>query len=83
MKDFGRLRYFLGLEIAQVEREILIFQQKYTSNIIEVIVLTDTKTADIPLELYLKLFPTNGISLADHTRYRQVVGKLVYLCLTR
>ena len=39
--NLGQLRYFLGLEIAQTEREILIFQQKYTSNIIEVAALTD------------------------------------------
>jgi len=53
MKDLGQLRYFLGLEIAQAEREILVSQQKYTSDIIEVVALTNTKTTDILLELLL------------------------------
>ena len=62
---------------------ILIFQQKYTSDIIEAAALTDTKTTNTLLELHLKLLPTDGTPLADHTRYRQLVGKLINLCLTR
>ena len=69
MKDPGRLQYFLGLKIAQAERGILIFQQKYTSDIIEAAALTDTKTADTPLELHSKLVHTDGTPLADLIRY--------------
>ena len=83
IKDLGRLRYFLGLEIAQADRGILISQQKYTSDIIASAALTDTRTTDTPLELHSKLLPTDGAPLADPTRYRQLVGQLVYLCLTR
>jgi len=71
------------LEIAQAEWRILIFQQKYTSDIIETVALTDTNTTDTPLELHLKLLPTDDTPLAYPTRYRQLVGKLVYLYLTR
>ena len=40
MKNLGHLWYYLGLEIAQDEWRILIFQQKYTSDIIEAVALT-------------------------------------------
>ena len=82
MKDLGRLWYFLGLELAQTERGILISQQKYTSDIIEVAALTDIKTTNTPLEFHSKLLPIDGTPLADLIRYRQLVDKLVYLCLT-
>ena len=67
MKDLGHLRYFLGLEIA---REILISQQKYTYDIIDLAALTYTKTTYTPLGLHSKLFPSDGTPFADPTRYR-------------
>ena len=55
MKVLCRLRYFLGFEIAQAEQGILIFLQKYTYDIIDVVALTDTKTIGTPLEFHSKL----------------------------
>ena len=43
MKDLDHLRYFLGLEIAQAERGILISQQNYSSDIIDVVELIDSR----------------------------------------
>lgn len=34
-KDLGRLRYFLGIEIAQSKRGIVISQRKYVMDILE------------------------------------------------
>ena len=45
--------------------------------------LQTLKTIDTPLDFHSKLLPTYGTPLADPTRYRQFVGKLLYLCLTR
>lgn len=41
------------------------------------------KTADIQLEVSTKLEPQGGDKLADHGKYRRLVGKLIYLTLTR
>ncbi|KAK8933736.1 hypothetical protein KSP39_PZI015982 [Platanthera zijinensis] len=83
MKDMGPLRYFLGLEIARSPRGILVSQQKYISDILSVAALTDTRTVATPMELNLKLLPSDGEPLSDVTRYRRLVGMLVYLTMTR
>ena len=83
MKDLCHLRYFLWLEIAQAEREILISQQKYTYDIIDAAALTDTKITNTPLEFHSKLLLSDDTPLTGLIRYRQLVGKLVYLYLTR
>lgn len=83
MTDLGPLRYFLGLEIAYSSRGYLLSQQKYISDILHRAALSDTRTADTPMELHIKLRPSDGVPLDDPTRYRQLVGALVYLTISR
>ena len=45
--------------------------------------LTDSKIAATPMELHLQLRSTDGVALQDPSRYRQLVGSLVYLAITR
>ena len=83
MKDLGSLRYFLGLEISQGPRGVLLSQQKYLSDILNQAELTDNTTVDTPLQQNVKLCSTDGEPLSDPTRYRHLVGQLVYLCISR
>ena len=81
--QMGHLRDFLGLEVAYAQRGYLVSQQKYTSDLISRACLTDTRTAATPIELHHRLSSSDGELLSDPTRYRQIVGALVYLTISR
>ena len=83
MKDLGHLRYFLGLEVAYAQRGYLVSQQKYTSDILSRACLTNTQTAATPIEQHHRLSSSDSELLQEPTRYRQLVGALVYLTITR
>ena len=83
MKDLGPLRYFLGIEVASSPKGYLLSQTKYITDILHRANLTDDKTVDTPLELHAKFSTTDGVLLEDPTLYRELVGCLVYLTVTR
>ena len=87
MKDLEHLSYFLGLEITHSTDGLYITQAKYASNLLARTGLTDNKTVDTPVELngHLTLSRRGGgrKPLSNHSLYRQLVGSLVYLTVTR
>ncbi|XP_020271970.1 uncharacterized protein LOC109847137 [Asparagus officinalis] len=84
MKDLGNVHYFLGLEITQTPRGYHLYQQKFvTEYIINRAGTRDSKPARTPLELNVKLNTTDGDPLSNATKYRHLVGSLVYLTITR
>ncbi|XP_058766312.1 uncharacterized mitochondrial protein AtMg00810-like [Vicia villosa] len=82
-KDLGKLRYFLGIEVAQSKDGLVISQRKYAMNILEETCLLNAKPADTPMDPSVKLLPNQGEPLSDSGRYRRLVGKLNYLTVTR
>ncbi|GFZ15868.1 hypothetical protein Acr_25g0002770 [Actinidia rufa] len=83
MKDLGPLRYFLGIEVASSPKGYLLSQTKYITHILHHANLMDDKTVDTPLEIHAKFSATDGVLLEDPTLYRELVGCLVYLTVTR
>jgi len=83
MSDLGPLRYFLGLEVSSTPDGIYLSQEKYIQDLLSRAALTDHRTVDTPMELGVQLRATDGEPLADPTRYRHLVGSLVYLGITR
>ncbi|KAJ9537573.1 hypothetical protein OSB04_030306 [Centaurea solstitialis] len=83
MKDLGLLHYFLGLEVLSDTAGTYLCQAKYTSDFLSRAGITDQKVVSTPLEPNLHLTPNAGPPLKDPTLYRQLVGSLVYLTVTR
>ncbi|XP_020523867.1 uncharacterized protein LOC110007393 [Amborella trichopoda] len=84
MKDLGFLWYFHGLKVAYSPRGYLLSQQKYASEIVSHARLQNaTKKVDTPLKVNAKFRATNGEALPDPTFYSQLVGKLIYLTISR
>ena len=83
MTNLGPLRYFLGIEVTSHPDGFRLTQQRYTLDLLAHSGLTDTRTVVTPMELHLQLRASNGTPLPDPSRYRHLVGSLVYLDVTR
>nr|CCI55335.1 PH01B019A14.4 [Phyllostachys edulis] len=83
MSDLGPLRYFLGVEVISMLEGFYLSQEKYIQDLLDRASLTDQHIAETPMELNVHLRPTDGEPLIDPTRYRHLVGSLVYLGVTR
>ncbi|XP_026420510.1 uncharacterized protein LOC113316568 [Papaver somniferum] len=83
MKDLGFLSYFLGIEVSKFNNGYFVSQVKYACEIIQRAGITDTKVVDTPLEVNVRHSPTDGTLLSNPTLYRQLLGSLNYLTITR
>lgn len=83
LKDLGTVKFFLGLEIARTAKVIHLRQKKYTLELLEEAGVLDSKSAKFPTNQYCMLSKYTGELLKDVSMYRRLVGKLLFLTLTR
>nr|XP_016434560.1 PREDICTED: uncharacterized mitochondrial protein AtMg00810-like [Nicotiana tabacum] len=92
VKDLGELRYFLGIEVIRSKHGILLNHKKYTLELIFEMGISVAKPAVTPLEVNQRLASVEfdkiaGLQssdpLVDVTSYQKLIGKLLYLTLTR
>ena len=82
-KELGKLKYFLGIEVAQSNSRLVISQKKYTLDILADTGMLNCKPVDTPMYPNVKLVLGQGEPLRDPRRYQRLVGKLNYLTITR
>lgn len=82
IKGLGKYNYFLGIEISQSTKGIFLSQRKYSLAIL----LEFSQLGSSPSSIPMKHHPstsTYNLLLNDHSKFRKLVGKLLYLTITR
>ena len=79
----GSLKYLLGLEIARNKTGISLTQTKYALEVLKEAGMTRCKPTQTPMEQQLKLSKGSGDLISNPGQYRRLVGKLMYLTLSR
>ncbi|GKB22924.1 retrovirus-related pol polyprotein from transposon TNT 1-94 [Tanacetum coccineum] len=66
----GELNFFLGLQIKQMEDEILFNQSKYIKEMLKKFGLEDSKPTKMPMSMEIKLTKDDEADFVDSTKYR-------------
>ncbi|GJV61064.1 retrovirus-related pol polyprotein from transposon TNT 1-94 [Tanacetum coccineum] len=83
MSMMGQMSFFLGLQVSQNPRGIFINQSKYALEILKKYGLDSSTSVDTPMVEKMKLDEDRQGKLVDPTRFRGMVGSLMYLSASR
>ncbi|XP_057249408.1 uncharacterized mitochondrial protein AtMg00810-like [Beta vulgaris subsp. vulgaris] len=83
IKDLGAMKYFIGIEVFRNTHGTFLSQRKYISDIVQEFQLSHDKPVTTPLPKGLGLSTDVGQVLEHPEKYRQLVGRLLYLNITR
>ncbi|GKE91373.1 retrovirus-related pol polyprotein from transposon TNT 1-94 [Tanacetum coccineum] len=83
MSMMGELNFFLGLQIKQLEDGIFFNQSKYVKEILKKFGLGDSKPIKTPFSSETKLTRDEDGEPIDDTKYRGMIGSLLYLTANR
>ncbi|GJW06676.1 putative RNA-directed DNA polymerase [Tanacetum coccineum] len=86
MKDLGELKYFLGIEVLKTKTGLCLNQRKYCLELLHEFGLLACRPVLTPLPENIVLAhkeTKDDKYLKNITSYQKLVGKLIYLCMTR
>lgn len=83
IKELGRLKYFLGIEVAHSKKGIFISQQKYVTDLLKETGKIGCKPVSTPIDSNQKLGEAKEEPHVDKKIYQRLVGRLIYLAHTR
>ncbi|XP_024004079.1 uncharacterized protein LOC112081549 [Eutrema salsugineum] len=82
MTDLGLLNYFLGMEVIQDDHGIFLSQEKYACKLLEKFGMKNCKSVSTPLTPHGNNHE-NDEEYDEATKYRSIIGGLLYLCASR
>jgi hypothetical protein len=83
MKDLGQLIYFLGIKATHNSSNLHLRQTRYIIDLLDRMQLIGIRLYRAPCVSGFKLSKFNGDNIPDPSEYRQTVGALQYVTLTR
>ncbi|GJV95056.1 putative RNA-directed DNA polymerase [Tanacetum coccineum] len=82
-KDLGPLNYFLGIKIVPHVSGILLSQKKYILELLQSVGLSNCNPVSSPMVTSSSLSLDDSTAFSNPVKYRQVVGSLQYVTLSR
>lgn len=83
MLMFGEIKFFIGLQISQLNDGIYINQTKYVREVLKNFGLEDSKPVETPMVIGCKLSKEDDSKEVNATLYRSMIGKLQYVVHSR
>ncbi|KAK1433709.1 hypothetical protein QVD17_10624 [Tagetes erecta] len=88
IKDLGELKYFLGIEVLKTKTGLVLSQRKYCLDLLNEFGMLGSKPVSNPIEQNTVITDKQNsykedFELTDITGYQKLIGKLIYLTLTR
>ena len=83
IKELGKLKYFLGIEVAYSTQGIFISQQKYVTDLLAETGKIGCKPVSTPMDPNHKLGEAKEEPMVDKRMYQRLIGRLIHLAHTR
>ncbi|XP_059075017.1 uncharacterized mitochondrial protein AtMg00810-like [Cryptomeria japonica] len=83
MSMLGPLSFFLGIQVSQLEHGLFISQTKYAKEMLKRFQMDQCTHVGTPMETGCKLVKVDDSPLVDQSKYRSMVGSLLYLTASR
>jgi Reverse transcriptase (RNA-dependent DNA polymerase) len=83
IKELGKLKYFLGIEIAHSKKGLFLSQRKYVLDLLKETGKIGCRPLSTPINSNIKLNTEDGELVKDINHFQRIIGKLIYLTVTR
>ncbi|KAK6148143.1 hypothetical protein DH2020_019055 [Rehmannia glutinosa] len=83
MSMMGELTFFLGLQVKQLKDGTFISQTKYTRDLMKKFCMEEKSSVKIPMNTSVKMDMDADGKAVDQTRYRALIGSLLYLTTSK
>ncbi|KAK6131030.1 hypothetical protein DH2020_035228 [Rehmannia glutinosa] len=83
MSMMGELTFFLGLQVKQLKDGTFISQTKYTRDLMKKFGIEEQSLVKIPMNTSVQMDMDADGKAVDQTRYRALIGSLLYLTASR